>query len=452
MDTRASPLRLAASAGRPAASVIDLPLALQACQALAREQLFDAVCKTLLALALQHSGAACGMLLLQRGAVRVLAARAQAPDADISLDGQAAAAHQCPLALFDGVARTHRTLLLGATAVLPCGTVDHYIARRAPRSAVGVPLHHHDALVGMLYLEQACAPFPAACLDLLELLALQAAAALDRAELLRQLEAGQAERHRGDEALRQARAELARAARVTTLGQFAASIAHEVSQPLAAAALHAAAAAASLAQHPPRLARARDALEMVQYSATRAGDMVRALRGMACKTGAEPAPFIVDDAVREALLLMRAELQQRAITVVAELGLARQALCADRAQLQQVIMNLVLNAIEALAQVEGRARRLTLRTARDDADGALCISVADNGCGIAAAAAARLFEALFSTKPGGMGMGLSIARAIVDAQGGRIWCDAGAVHGCTFHLRLPAVPSPCANTERTPPP
>jgi signal transduction histidine kinase len=432
-------LRLATCANRPVTAPIDLHSALGACQALSREIVHGEVCKTLMALALSHSGADSGMLLLVHERTRVIAARAWAfaGHVDVCLDSHAPTPQQAPLALFAAL-DILRASVVPADGTLPCGAADPYIHGRAPRSALGVPLLHNDEVVGMLYLEHSHehALFTAARVDLLELMAIQAAMSLAHVQLVAQMRVDSAQRRRTEDALRQAQAELARAARVTTMGQFAASIAHEVSQPLAAVALHAGAALNWLQQQPPQRARARQALEMVLYSAGRAGNMVRGIRAMARKTGPELALFDVDEAVRETLSLMRAELQGLGILVDTDLGLDGRQLRADRAQLQQVIMNLVLNAIDALAAVDTRQRRLALRSRH--AAGALQICVTDNGSGIAPGAAARLFEALFSTKPGGMGMGLSISRAIVEAHGGQLWCDASAAHGCTFHLSLPA--------------
>jgi len=216
-----------------------------------------------------------------------------------------------------------------------------------------------------------------------------------------------------------------RPARINALGEFAASIAHEVKQPLAAVKLNAEACMALLEQDPPRIAEAQAALRVLMQASVAAGDMVRSLHGMACQSAPERTLFPIDDAVREVLQLLRAQLRQRGITVQEDLGLTHCQLQADRVQLMQVIMNLVLNAIEA------QPRTLTLRTAL--LNGAAHIVVADDGAGIPAELAGRIYEPLFSTKPGGTGMGLAICRRIVQALAGRLWHSSGA--GSTaFHL------------------
>ena len=254
----------------------------------------------------------------------------------------------------------------------------------------------------------------------------------DAAEALAQ---EQQRRRQAEEALREARTELARLARVTAMGEFAASIAHEVAQPISAIVLTAGAALAWLEQPPPDLERLREGLRMILSASSRSADMVRTIRGMARKAAPELAPLAVDDAIREVLLLMGAELQRHGIELHLRLDLGERQLRADRSQLQQVVMNLVLNAIDAVASTGSRRGVLELRS-QPDRNG-VHISVADNGCGIAAGSAGRLFDPLFSTKPGGMGLGLSICHSIVEAHGGRIWHEPRQPHGSTFHLVLP---------------
>lgn len=222
-----------------------------------------------------------------------------------------------------------------------------------------------------------------------------------------------------------------RPARVNALGEFAASIAHEVKQPLAAVKLNAEACLKLLEQDPPRIAEARAALQVVLQASVAAGDMVRSLQAMTSRDQPRRSLFFVDDAVREALQLLRGELRRQGIALGEHYGLDHYQLEADRVQLMQVVINLVLNAAEALGTVHDRPRELVLRTAL--ADGALCISVHDNGAGIPAALAERIYQPLFTTKRGGTGMGLAICRGIAQAHGGRLWHSNGAV-GTAFHL------------------
>ncbi len=252
------------------------------------------------------------------------------------------------------------------------------------------------------------------------------------------------DRKRSDEALRLAQGELARVARVTAMGQFAASMAHEVSQPLAAIVLNADAGLCWLRQEPPQLALVEDSLKLILQAGNTAGSVIRSIRGLARKSGPELAPCMVDDAIREVLLLLRAELQSRKVRVCTQLTLDKHLLNADRAQLQQVIMNLLMNAIDAMNNIENRPRLLEVRSAIMDTSGTLRLSVEDNGIGIDTTSAECLFDPLFSTKPDGMGMGLAICRSIVEAHGGRIWCTSRQPHGTSFHVSFP--PS-CAQVE-----
>jgi C4-dicarboxylate-specific signal transduction histidine kinase len=235
--------------------------------------------------------------------------------------------------------------------------------------------------------------------------------------------------------LRMAEQELARLARISAMGEFAASLAHEVSQPLAAVMLNAEAGLHHLEQR--QTESACDALKMVMHAGAAAGDVLRSIRGMAANSPAAPSLFALDEAVLEVLRLLRGELHKHRIEVSTQFGRGRALqLHADRVQLQQVMMNLILNAIHAMSGVE-RARLLVVRTALADNSGTLRISVEDNGTGIAAHIAGRLFEPLFSTKPGGTGIGLGICRAIVGAHGGRIWSASRQPHGTAFHVSLP---------------
>jgi signal transduction histidine kinase len=241
-----------------------------------------------------------------------------------------------------------------------------------------------------------------------------------------------------------AQGEQARVARVSVMGEFAASIAHELNQPLAAIVLNAGAALKWLSQDPPGLAQARAALGAILDASTNASDIVRCMNDMARKSAPEHTVFALDEAVAEVLLLLRAKLHRHGITVRTEFAPDQRQLRANRAQFKQVLMNLFLNAIEAMDGVDDRARVLDVRAQAGAARGSVLISVADSGRGIAPSAGAHLFEPLFSTRADGMGMGLSICRSIVEAHGGRIWSSPRQPHGSVFRLSLPAA-YPCAS-------
>ncbi|KQQ40229.1 hypothetical protein ASF61_05465 [Duganella sp. Leaf126] len=261
---------------------------------------------------------------------------------------------------------------------------------------------------------------------------------LDSEQLYRRYLAEKARRLQAEEALRETEEELARLARISSMGEFAASIAHEVSQPLAAIVLQA--EAGLLALQSGQTERARETLTLIRHAGATAADVVRSIRGMSCRAQPEATRFDVDEALREVLRLLRAELHKHGIEVHDALALQGRQLCADRVQLQQVMMNLVLNAIEAMKDVHTRPRRLEVRSMLADSAGTVRISVEDNGVGVPAKLAARLYDPLFSTKPGGTGLGLAICRAIIDAHHGRIWSTSRQPHGAAFHISLKGYP------------
>lgn len=235
---------------------------------------------------------------------------------------------------------------------------------------------------------------------------------------------------------RQQDADPAQAERLRGLGELAASIAHEVRQPLAAIALNADAALRWLDHDPPCLEQARAALAMVASAGSHASAVLRSVHGLAGNAPGHHATFAADDAVHDMLQLLRADLLRHAIDVEMQLQPGRPMLRADPAQFRQVITNMLMNAIEALRDTGGRPRSVLLSSRLDG--GMQHFSIADNGAGIAPQAAGRLYDALYSSKPGGMGMGLAICRRIVDAHGGRLWHAPGAPHGSVFHFTLPS--------------
>ncbi len=244
------------------------------------------------------------------------------------------------------------------------------------------------------------------------------------------------ERRRADEALRSAQAELARVARLTTMGELTASIAHEVNQPLSGVVSNAEACLRWLDREIPDLEAVRRSVEWVVDDGNRAGEVIRRVRALAKKTDIEKVPLDVNDVIREVMALVRRELINHRVSLRMDLALALPMILADRVQLQQVIINLVMNGIEAMQSVTDRPRELVIRSDQDETQQVL-VSVTDCGVGISAENADRLFNAFFTTKASGMGMGLSICRSIMEALGGRLWATANIPHGATFHLTLP---------------
>jgi len=244
------------------------------------------------------------------------------------------------------------------------------------------------------------------------------------------------EQKRAEEALREAQADLAHVTRVTTLGEIAASIAHEVNQPLAAVVANAEACLRWLDRGTPDLDAARRSVEWIIDDAIRASEVIRRVRALANKSDVEKAPLDINDVVKEVIALVQGELVSHRVSLRMEFANALPVVPADRVELQQVVINLVMNGIEAMQSVTDRPRELLIRSLQDETQQVL-VSVTDCGVGISAENADRLFNAFFTTKTNGMGMGLSICRSIIEAHGGRLWASANLPHGATFQFTLP---------------
>jgi signal transduction histidine kinase len=224
-------------------------------------------------------------------------------------------------------------------------------------------------------------------------------------------------------------------ARVTTLAEIGTSIAHEVYQPLTAIVMNGNASRRWLGADPPNLAEVRDGLQRIVSDGNRASQVIARIRALLRRGEPCAEPFDIDETIQDTLALVRAELSRRAIPIRTELRAPGSQLIGDRVQVQQVLVNLILNGADAMEAVPTEQRRLTIRSRVDD-DG-VAVEVEDAGTGFAADDAAHLFDAFFSTKPNGLGMGLSISRSIIEAHGGRLWPTPNRGPGATFHFALP---------------
>ena len=232
--------------------------------------------------------------------------------------------------------------------------------------------------------------------------------------------------------MRQLEAELAHINRVSTLGEMAASLAHEIKQPIAAAITSANSCVEWLAHEPPNLDRARAAAARIDKYGNRAAEIIDRIRSFYKKSPPQRELVDVNGIIQEMLTLLKGEATRYSVTTRTELAAELPKIMADRVQLQQVFMNLVLNAIEAMQDSGGD---LTVKSQLHD--GQLQFSVCDTGVGLLSEVVDRMFSAFFTTKPQGSGMGLAISRSIVESHGGRLWATANTGRGATFHFTLP---------------
>jgi C4-dicarboxylate-specific signal transduction histidine kinase len=250
------------------------------------------------------------------------------------------------------------------------------------------------------------------------------------------LQAESLERKHAEEARREAQAELARVSRVTTMGELTASLAHEVNQPIAAAVTNANTCLRWLTREHPDLEEAREAASRIVKDATRAAGIISRVRLLFKKSTLQRELVDVNEAIQEMIVLLRSEATRYNITVRMELAADLPRIAGDRVQLQQVLMNLIVNSIDAMREVDGE-RELAVKSRKTEKEEVL-VSVSDTGVGLPAPQADQIFNAFFTTKPHGTGMGLRISRSIVESHSGRLWAADNWPRGASFHFVLPA--------------
>jgi signal transduction histidine kinase len=255
------------------------------------------------------------------------------------------------------------------------------------------------------------------------------------------------ERRLSEEALGKLRAEFAHVARVTSLGALTASIAHEVNQPLSGIITNASTCLRMLAADPPNVEGARETARRTIRDGNRASDVITRLRALFSKRDATIESVDLNEATREVIALSSNELQRNRVVLRPEFADDLPPVTGDRVQLQQVILNLLLNASEAMSGVDDRPRRLVIRTERDD-DDRVRLSVQDAGVGFDPRRTNRLFDAFYTTKSGGMGIGLSVSRSIVESHHGRLWAVPNDGRGATFSFSIPCKPEGVTSAHR----
>jgi signal transduction histidine kinase len=242
-------------------------------------------------------------------------------------------------------------------------------------------------------------------------------------------------RNRAEQALRESRAELARITRIATIGELTASIAHQINQPLTAVITNGSASLRWLGMQPPNLEEARDAMTGTIREASRASEVVSRIRALLTKASPEVRPLDVNEVIREVLSLVGTEIARADVHLHIDLASDLSVVPGDRVQLQQVVLNLILNAIEAMNTITDRKRKLLVKST--NATQGVLVKVGDSGTGLILKQEDEVFESFFTTKPQGIGMGLAIARSIVEAHGGHLWATPGSPHGAIFQFTLP---------------
>lgn len=420
-------------------SQIDTEAVIVASRALSSEMRLPRLLDVLLKNVVVHAGATrCVVALLTAGHLR---SEAMADTTDTGVEVTVASMPlqdaDVPASIMLTVSRTHRSVLLDHAAEHRNFHDDPVVSQRQIRSILCLPLLKQSSLVGVLYVENShvSGAFTPDKMRLMEVLASQAAISLENARLYAETVDSNSRRAAAEEALRRSRDELARIARLNTMGQMVASIVHEVSQPLVSIATGAGAALRWLNRTQPNLIEAGEALERIRLDSTRASDIVVGLRSLARRSLPNFRAFDLNEAAREVLLLTRGEIDKRSVEVRASGLDGSCGAWGDRVQIQQVIFNLVLNAIEALSEISGH-RYIALSTSRINEF--VTLVVEDNGPGIPEAERERIFAPFITTKEGGMGMGLSICANIIEIHKGVLSVSQAGPYGTKFEATIPA--------------
>ena len=432
--------------GTPVAQ-LDVASVVKASQAVSSEIVLDRLVEALMRIAVEHAGAERGVLIASRGNEYTIEAEARTDDGaiEVAFHHTGIARADLPESVLQYVIRTRENVVLDDALVANLFSKDGYLGRKRIRSMLCLPIVKQAKLVGVLYLENnlTAGAFTADRIALLELLASQAAISLEHAHLYAELQQENMERKRAEEelrrseaSLRQAQSELARVTRLTAMGEMAASIAHEVNQPLAGIVTNANASLRWLAGDSPNLAEAREAIHRIIRDGTRAGDVTKRIRALFTKTRAAKELLDINAAIEEVVILTESEMRRKRVQLKMDMAANLPSVTGDRVQLQQVVLNLILNGIEAMSTVEDHSRELVISTRRGEDDDEVSVAVKDSGIGIDPTRREIIFDAFHSTKPDGLGLGLSISRTIVEGHGGRLWAVSNDGPGATFQFTL----------------
>jgi predicted ATPase/signal transduction histidine kinase len=420
---------------------LDLDVVIRTSQALSEEIVLERVVGALMKDMIIHAGAQYGLLLMMHDEQPIIEASGRVVHHDVVLDiAQSLPQPQAlPFWVLNAVVRKKKSMVFAdAFAQAPQIRLDGP-SDRILRSVLCLPLIKRGALVGIMYLENNLAPgvFSTNRVAMLEILAPQAAISLDAARLYRELSEENMRRAQTEADLMQARAELARTSQLTLMGGLAASIAHEINQPLASIVSNADASARWLKREKPNLDEAIAGLESIRESGIRAADIIKALRSLAKQGPAAVIDIDLNTIVKEVIRLTSPEIARNAIHVETIAASSQHIVRGDPVQLQQVILNLVTNAIDVMSDLPEGKRDVLIEVSTRE--GNISVHVKDKGRGIDSATLHRIFEPFFSTKAKGMGMGLAICQSILEAHGGRLQVSSVIGEGTTFFFSLPAI-------------
>lgn len=410
---------------------LDLATVLKVSRAVSGEVDLQKLITQVLRTAIEQAGAERGVLVRARGSEPHIIAQASVGQGEVVLCNEPVSSTLLAESVLYQVLRTGESLCLDDAMGDAAFMADDYIRRCSARSLLCLPLGNQARLVGALYLENnlSAGVFDPARIAVLRLVASQAAISLENARLYHEV----AEREAKN---RQIQAELAHANRVATMGQLAASIAHEVNQPIAATVTNANAAIRWLSAKPPALDEVGLGLGRIIKDANRAAQVLGRIRELIRKTPPQKHAVGVNAVVLEMVDFTRGEAVRGRVQVHTTLAEGLPQVLVDRVELQQVLLNLILNALEAMLEVEG-ARKLQISTALDQEG--VRVTVADSGPGFVVENVEQVFEPFYTTKATGLGMGLSICRSIIDSHGGRFWASPKQSPGAQVQFTLPAL-------------
>ncbi|WP_276205502.1 sensor histidine kinase [Sphingomonas montana] len=414
----------------------------RASQVVSNEILLDDLIEKLMAVLMEQAGADRVVLFLARDGQLVAAAETHIDD-----DGQGlsvvspspeAAESAAPLSIVHAAFRDRAPVLLADARHDETFQNDVYLTSAQPRSVLALPLIKQNQVIGVAYLENrlTAGVFTPRQAAVLELLAAQAAISLENARLYSDLLAEHQQRQMAESALRSAQSDLEHAARLTTMGELTASIAHELGQPLTAIVGNANACLRWLSRAEPNLDRAMQSAQALVRDGKRASDVVSSIRGLSKNGVGEKVAMDLNTALQEVLDILAGECARRSIALEVSLTPEPLSVIADRVQLQQVFLNLILNAVQAMSEFAGRGV-LKITSGIDGADAR--VEIEDNGPGVSSDRQAKIFDAFYTTKSGGLGLGLSLCRSIVEGHGGRLTLRDAQPSGAVFEAALPLV-------------